>query len=259
LCMDDIPAEESGPMFHRMMAALRKYWALDRGMYLLVAPAVCEGEAGPDATAVDGYRAVDISIGWASARLDLSSPLEVLRQGMRQKWRNGLNKAERLGISAESRSASGFDEVLAQYDAMLRDRDYHTSITVPMLTAMQEMLPLDRQFWSLVGVHGAQRFGGILLAQYGATCEYLVSAITDAGKAASVGNLLLWQAVIEAKTRGCRWFDLGGLDRHRTPPGILHFKAGVGGTPYRLVKELETHDGGWRARIVWSRVRKAHF
>jgi len=70
--------------------------------------------------------------------------------------------------------------------------------------------------------------------------------------------LLLWQAVCQMKTLGYKWFDLGGMDPELTPSGIFHFKAGLNGTPYRLVSELEGHNGGLRSRALrWyvSRVK----
>jgi len=80
--------------------------------------------------------------------------------------------------------------------------------------------------------------------------------VNGAGRAANAGQLLLWRAVCEMKELGYRWFDLGGMDLYQTPSGIFHFKAGLGGTPYRLVGEFEAHDGRWVSKMIRWRVHR---
>ena len=251
-------SENEDPVLLRaLMEELRLYWVRDHGMYLRIAPAVHEGDSGLGSLEGNGYRLADGSPGWASARLDLFQTIESLRNQLDQKWRNSLNKAERLGITVDCGSDSEFRDALSSYERLLQERKYQTSVTPQLLSRLQSLLPVERKLLAFVGRQGGQELGGILIAKYGETCEYLVGAINEAGRSANAGNLLLWQSICQAKSIGCRWFDLGGLDRKRTPEGILHFKRGLGGIGYRLVSELEAHDGGWRCRAVRWRVRKA--
>jgi hypothetical protein len=153
-----------------------------------------------------------------------------------------------------------FQELIASYKEMLLAKRYQTNITPQFLCHLQGLLPPDHKMWAFVGRHNGQVLGGALMATYGDTCEYVVGAINEAGRAFNAGQFWLWQSVCQMKTLGYRWFDLGGMDPHHTPTGIFHFKAGLGGTPYRLVREFEADDGGWRGRVVrWyvSKVRKA--
>jgi hypothetical protein len=244
-----------------MMEELRHHWVEQQHMYLRIAPPIWEAEGELNACERTGCRQVDGSVGWASARLDLSLTIEALRSHLQQKWRNCLNKAERIGFTAQCGSDSVvFHELLASYKTMLQEKQFQTNITPPFLCRLQESLPPGRKLWSFIGRHNEQVLGGILIATYGDTCEYLVGAINEAGRALNAGQFWLWQSVCQMKTLGYRWFDLGGMDPQHTPPGIFHFKAGLGGTPYRLVREFEADDGGWRSRVIrWyvSRVRKA--
>lgn len=49
----------------------------------------------------------------------------------------------------------------------------------------------------------------------------------------NAGRYLNWQAALELRRRGCRWFDLGGKREGATET----FKAGMGGIEYRLLNE----------------------
>ena len=52
-------------------------------------------------------------------------------------------------------------------------------------------------------------------------------------------------------------FDLGGMDDVRTPPGIFHFKAGLGGLPYRLADDLDYCPPRPSAWLVRWKVRRS--
>lgn len=240
-----------------MMEELRRHWVDKQHIYLRIAPPNREGEVDVNALKEIGYRRDDNLEGWASARLDLSLPVEALRNQLQQKWRNCLNKAERLRLTVQTGcDALAFDQFLREYKRMLLDRKYCTSATPVLLSRLQALLPPERKLWVLTAHQNGQSLGAVLIARYGETCEYLAGAINDAGRAVNAGQLLLWRAACEMKNLGHRWLDLGGMDPKQTPSGIFHFKSGLGGVPYRLMGELEAHDGSWLSKIVRWRVRR---
>lgn len=241
-----------------MMEELRRHWVERNHMYLRIAPCDREGKLDMKALEEIGYFPDTMSTGWASARLDLLLSLETLRAQLQQKWRNCLNKAERLGLTVQSGSDDSlFDEFQRQYKRILLEHGYDTGVTPLLLSRLQTLFPSERKLWVLTARQNSKSLGGVLIARYGVTCEYLVAAVNKDGRAVNAGQLLLWRAICEMKNLGYRWFDLGGIDRNRTPSGIFHFKAGLGGTPYRLVGEIEAHDGGWLSRVVRWRVSRA--
>jgi lipid II:glycine glycyltransferase (peptidoglycan interpeptide bridge formation enzyme) len=241
-----------------MLAELRRYWTVERGMYLRVLPTLFQGEVEPHLLTGSGYHLVEGSAVWVSSLVDLSQPIEVLRRRLQQKWRNCLNKAERQEVVAESGSSdAAFTEVLLEYEQRLKQKTFTSVVTPDLLTRLQSHLPEDRKLWALLGRQDNRTLGGILIARYGQTSEYLVGAVSDAGKAANAGQYLLWRAICEMKEMGYRWFDLGGMDPLRTRKGILHFKQGVNGSPYGLIGELEAFDGGLLSQVVRWRVGRA--
>ena len=235
-----------------MMEALRRHYAEERGLYLRLAPAQDESEAEDGGLALAGVE------GWASAVLDLSRPVEDLRLGLRQKWRNALNKAERPGLEVRTgRDAGLFAEFLDGYRHMTRDRGFATSVTPELLAALQSVLPAERRMETFIATQGGAIAGAVLIVRHGDTAEYLAGTVAEAGRAVNAGQLLLWRAVVEMRKQGLRCFDLGGLDARLTPPGIHRFKEGLGGVPYRLAPELEVLGGGLLGRLVRWRVRAA--
>ena len=87
----DSPAAMTGAL-----DALVRYWAKERNYYLRVAPPWANGPALDTGMRPAGRP------GWASARLDLSSPLETLRAGLRKNWRSALISAEKDGVESRA-------------------------------------------------------------------------------------------------------------------------------------------------------------
>lgn len=226
-----------------ILVELRRYWVEERGMYLLIAPLLYREEAFPAPFPPSGFAWLEAVTGWASARIDLSLPLGELRRLLQPKWRNCLKKAERLGLASEvGHNNRVFLQVMAEYQKMLEQKGYQPSLTPSLIDQWQKLLGEDRKLWGMIGKQGEERLGAILIARYGNTCEYLIGAVNEAGRAANVNYLLLWQAIGHMKELGYRWLDLGGMHPQNTPPGIFHFKSGLGGSPYMLVGELEAYN-----------------
>ena len=181
-----------------------------------------------------------------------------MRERLEQKWRNSLAKAERAGLNVRCGAEDAlFREALAAHGRHLDERKFQTTVTVPFLETLQSLLPGDRKLEALVADAGGRPVASVLLAVYGRTAEYLAGSVGPEGRPINAGQLLLWRAVLRAKERGLRYFDVGGLDADLTPKGIYHFKAGLGGVPYRLCPEIESAGSGLVERLVRWRVQRA--
>ncbi len=240
-----------------MTAALGQHYGRQRGLYLRLAPPLESFDGG------GGGLALTATPGWASAVLDLTPSLETLRGNLKQKWRNSLNKAERSGV--EVRAGTG-DDLFASFlesHVRMRDKTGPAAMVPPdLLDALHRLHPGGHPLETFLAYQGGVLLGGVLMVRYGGACEYLAGNVSDAGRALSAGQLLLWRAVETMKAKGLRRFDLGGLDEVLTPPGIFRFKSGLGGTPYRLAPEMEALGGGvagtLTSRLVrWRIVRAA--
>ena len=74
---------------------------------------------------------------------------------------------------------------------------------------------------------------------HGDTATYLIGNTNAEGRRVQANYAMLWQAIIDAKSLGCGWYDLGGLNKN-TPKGVAGFKSGLNGDNYQLVGEVRT-------------------
>jgi lipid II:glycine glycyltransferase (peptidoglycan interpeptide bridge formation enzyme) len=240
-----------------MLNILKHYWVQSRGMYLLVAPTVYAHEFDEVKFAQQQFHMVKDSADWSSAKINLSLSHENIRKNLQQKWRNCLHKAERSDIAYESGiHDSLFYQVLDEYETMMKKKRLEGVMSSLMLDSLQKTLSNDEKLWGLVAWKGKQRLGGVLIARYGNTVEYLVGAFNEDGRQANAGNFLLWKAISEMKQLGYLWFDLGGMHPLNTPKGIFHFKSGVNAAPYRYCKQLESYNNSIRQRLIGHAIRR---
>jgi lipid II:glycine glycyltransferase (peptidoglycan interpeptide bridge formation enzyme) len=81
-----------------------------------------------------------------------------------------------------------------------------------------------------------------IIAFYGDSAYYLHGASLPAEKGSSVGYLLQWEAIKEAKRRGCKYYNFWGVvkDKHFHPGHPWHgfslFKRGFGGFKYSYIR-----------------------
>jgi hypothetical protein len=162
-------------------------------------------------------------------RIDLAPSLPDLRAALEQKWRNGLNQAERNGI--EITAGTDSDQMTLFHDLyrrMWQEKRFATGVDVQQIRELQNELPLDEKLTILIAARGGEPIAAHVSSTLGDTSLYVLGASNDLGRKLKASYHLQWKAVELAKQRGARWYDLGGVDREKNP-GVYHFKCGMGG------------------------------
>lgn len=250
------PLHQEGLDVRELLTALATHYSLERGLYLRIAPPIGADEFSAVSLKDTPLQNTDTS-GWASAVLDLSTDIEDLRTGLRQNWRNALNKAERGGVTIDAGEDIAFlDGFLDEYRTFLDDRKITTSVSADLLRSLHHLRLPGTKLKCFRARSGNTQLGSVLVARTGYTAEYLAGTLLEAGRPYSVGQLLLWHAICDAKESGMRNFDLGGMDPELTPKGVYEFKRGVGGTAFRLAPELEATPNGLSASLIRWVVRR---
>ena len=229
-----------------MLGLLRERYVESQGAYLRVAPPL-NGNLGNTAESTVAGFCHSQRAGWSSAILDLTQPEDAIRAGLGKKWRNSLVKAEKQDVQLDYGDDSArFEEFVGEYRRFLERKEFPTRVTPALLRELGKAAGIPPVVIS--ARKGSAILGSVLIVRYGVTSEYLAGVIEEEGRAMNVGQLLLWRAVIKMK-RSCLKFDLGGMDPLDTGSGISRFKAGLGGTHYRYVNEIEA-DGSAVSRMV---------
>jgi lipid II:glycine glycyltransferase (peptidoglycan interpeptide bridge formation enzyme) len=238
-----------------ILRELKKYWVDEKKMYLRIASPLMASDENYAIFEKAGYLRATETDGWTSEIVDLSLPTDDFRKGLQQKWRNCLNKSERLEVTCKTGSSDVLmDEMLDDYKVLLDNIGFGTNLSPEFVRTMQNLLPDSRKMLVFAGRQNGEKLGSILIATYGDTCMYLIGATNNVGRKVNANHYLIWNAVCEMKKRGFRWFDLGGAHPDNTPPGILHFKRGLKGSPYQLMGEIEAYQDSFLNRMIRKRI-----
>lgn len=163
--------------------------------------------------------------------LDLNPSLEDLRQGLKQKWRNALNKAERSKLKVlVDVKAERLDLFLSLYQAHKLSKGYLLQSPSFIKEEIKAALPF-REALLIWAYEDHLPVAGVMVLIHGRSASYRVGWTTPSGRASNAHNLLLWKAVQVLKDGEISSFDLGGVDFEKGA-GISKFKQGLGGKEF---------------------------
>lgn len=209
--------------------------ATDGALVLKVDPERTAAEAAPALAAAGFRRGPDIQPVVATLLLGLGADPEALLAGFEKDTRWGTRQPEKRGVTLYQGTAD--EDLDAFYDLyavtgrragfITRTQGYYRTVWRTLIDAGLATLWLatleDRPVAGAMTWHCGDRE----LYMYGAT--------NDAGRKAYAAYGLLWRCITEARARGARTFDFGGIpadpaDVRDPMHGPYLFKRGFGGT-----------------------------
>ncbi|WP_130472668.1 peptidoglycan bridge formation glycyltransferase FemA/FemB family protein, partial [Candidatus Magnetaquicoccus inordinatus] len=176
---------------------------------------------------------------WASHRLDLHPDEAQLRAQLAGKWRNLLCKSERQSIQLSWHAAALCWSRFATFYSQFAQEKQFVAVDPHLLGCLlrQHSPSWQCHLWTAAPAENPDDWLAVLLViHHGDSATYLIAANRAEGRRLLCNYRLLWQAITHARSRGVRWFDLGGVNAD-TPEGIRHFKSGLNGVPYQWVGE----------------------
>jgi Acetyltransferase (GNAT) domain len=232
--------------------ALRREYAERRGLVLRIAPPV-----GPETwnrelsegLAAAGFGPTGASSPYRTFLLPLDRPVAEIRRGFQQKWRNCLNRSDREGLTV----LAGSDvEHLSRFSALFDEFVVRKGFTVNLGAEFYERVQRDaapsERFVVLLAEREGVTIAGHVSSVLGDTSVYLLGATSPEALNRKAAYALQWRAIELAVERGCRWYDLGGIDPEGNP-GVFHFKEGMSGADVTAAGPVEWHSG-LRSRFV---------
>jgi lipid II:glycine glycyltransferase (peptidoglycan interpeptide bridge formation enzyme) len=220
---------------HAVLHALRQRWRWLRRGALIVAPALDDlQQAEQNRALLRRLGFIDLKRkGWCSAMVDLQRDEDQMLASLAPKWRNSLRSSLRAGLELESsRSAEHVEWILDRHAANMQAKQFKGP-SRQLLNALHRANP--DAFTILRARHGGTPVAGMVLVRFGNSAEYYIGWFGEAGRKFNAGNFMCWNAMLEMKRAGCRWFDLGGYGDTADKYG--RFKRGVRGDEYRFVGE----------------------
>lgn len=237
----------------RLFRSFYEEWIIGRRSFLQMAPNIQDDLLSSADFEASGFFPCT-EPRWQSGWLSLEQPRDSLRKALQQKWRNLLNKSEKMETELHPvEKEADLDFLLSEYDRFMKERDFQ-STSSGLIRAMYRSSP--GSLFAAVARREDRYLGAIVIVKHGDAATYLVGITSDEGRKANANYLLLWNGLIHCMDEGIRWFDVGGIDEVHTP-GIAHFKKGLGYTPYQLIGEFEGHKG-LRHRLL-SRLKSYYY
>lgn len=149
---------------------------------------------------------------------DISKPEDELLAEMHEKTRYNIRLAEKKGLRIAN---DGFDDFynLLQKTSSRQDIKLHSKEYYKKLAGFNEIF---------VAYHENIPVACAMVNFYEDTATYLHGGSDEKYKNLMAPNLLHWEIIKTAKSRGARFYDWWGIDEKKWP-GITRFKRGFGG------------------------------
>lgn len=161
--------------------------------------------------------------------IDLEQELDGIRKGLHQKWRNILNKSEKQDIKI----IAGYDDQLfsdfsSLFKNLINKKNFKVDMDDNFFASIQKVSDIKEKFQLVIAYKDETPISGHLSSICGDTSVYILGATNSIGRNLGAAYLLQWYVINESKKQGCRWYDLGGVDKELNPD-VYRFKQRMGG------------------------------
>ncbi len=218
-------------VFRQVIRTLRIEYALKRRYLLRLYPLLFDSEPEPCRSIMieEGFALNSSHIPQRTLLLDLAPSMEDMRKGLKQKWRNCLNSADRAEQTVtESSDDTLFDDFLLAYREMYGRKKLTSTTEVDEFKLIQHQLPDQFKMKILTAEVSGQLAASLVCSNIGGTGIYLLGATTNFGMKTKSSYLLQWKILEWLKLTGSTVYNLNGINPE-TNPGTYRFKAGLAG------------------------------
>jgi lipid II:glycine glycyltransferase (peptidoglycan interpeptide bridge formation enzyme) len=171
--------------------------------------------------------------------LDLSPPIDEIRKNLHKKWRNRLNKSEKNNLEIiKGTSDELFQKFKLLYDEMLGRKKFKTTIDINEFLNIQKQLPDKYKMYIVLCSLEDQIVSGAVFSYIGDFGIYLLGATANIGLEAQGSYFIQWKIIELLKELGCKWYDLGGVDKANNPH-VYHFKSGISNNEIEHLAQYE--------------------
>jgi hypothetical protein len=254
---------ENAELLQQALRALYAEYVTRRGMILRIAPRLTIEDTAqcPAVFGAEGFSRLGHLEPSRTLLMPLTGTLVALRSNLAQKWRNGLNKAEKSGLRVtRGTGLELFDEFELVYQEMLQRKGLSPTADLHRHRAIQAVLPESMKMGVLLARHETRPCAGLIFSALGDTAVYLFGATNEVGMRTSASYLLQWEAVRLLTEAGVKEYDLNGINPELNP-GTYHFKKGLAGKTGRevlLVGQLQACRRSLTNRVLLSLDRMRH-
>jgi peptidoglycan pentaglycine glycine transferase (the first glycine) len=166
--------------------------------------------------------------------LDLTPDKETLLKNMKQNHRNLIRRQEKLGIRIEK--STNIKDIQKVHKLLVETSKRHAFTPFSPNYLEKEFKAFKKLKGGTIylGYYGDELVAAAITYAYGNTTAYKHGASNMKYKKIPVSYCIQWQAIQDAKARGCKYYNFWGIapnNAEKSHPfyGITHFKKGFGG------------------------------
>ncbi|PIZ58689.1 hypothetical protein COY23_00255 [bacterium (Candidatus Torokbacteria) CG_4_10_14_0_2_um_filter_35_8] len=175
--------------------------------------------------------------------LDISKDEDTLLSGMKPKTRYNIRLAKKREVEVYQ---SLKEKDLKSFWGLIQEtasRDKFTSLAKEHYESIFKVFKKDNLGTLFVAKYKDKILGINMVSFFGGFASYLHGASSSKNRNLMATYLLQWEQILEAKKRGCSFYDFGGVvpdskDKLHKWHGITRFKAGFSG-------ERKSYVGTW--------------
>jgi lipid II:glycine glycyltransferase (peptidoglycan interpeptide bridge formation enzyme) len=225
----------------QMLKALFEEYVAKRKLLLRIVPNLWDQQADEFLKLFSeaGFKYMKPGDDLRTITVDLTPSMDRLRKNLRANWRNHLKRAEKNGLKIIQGSKDCLFAIFQNiYEEMLRRKKFSDHQDIPKFRSIQKALPDALKMEIMVCKHNDTPISATICSAIGDTATYLLGATNRMGMKLKGSYLLQWRTIEWLKSRGCLWYDLGGINPE-TNPGVYHFKAGLKGDDMHYLGRFE--------------------
>jgi lipid II:glycine glycyltransferase (peptidoglycan interpeptide bridge formation enzyme) len=241
-------SEDELQIFSQILRALRNEYACNRKYLLRIYPMLFEGKSDEYLKCLhrEGFYKNNKTGQDRTLIVDLNSSIEELRKGLKQKWRNCLNRSERNNLEIiEGDEDWLFEKFIIIYQQMLERKKFKEPNDIIEFRNIQEKLPEKYKMRISLVRHENEYCVGTIFSAIGNTGLYLFGATNKVGMKTNGSYLLQWNFINWLKENSFSYYDLNGINPEINP-GTYRFKVGLSGKngkDLEFIGKYDAYDG----------------
>ncbi len=252
--------------FHVFFKELRRIAKEEKASFIRIAPLLERNEENQKLFQDLGFREAPMHANAYEAtwKLDLTPSEEELLKNMRKTTRYLVRQAmKNPDITVEKSEKPSDVEIYQKLNKKVAARQKFTPFSGEYIKNEFEAFSINSEALWLFGKYKGEVAAGVMVIFWSGIGFYHQAASLEKYAKFSIPYLLQWEAIKEAKNRGCKMYDFWGFTDPKKDPrhpwaGPTLFKMGFGGRAYEYVKtrDLPLSRKYWLT-YIFEKLRKA--
>ncbi len=197
-----------------------------------------------------------------TSKLDLSKDDDELKKAMRKGTRYEINRSIKLGIKVEATNEPKLLDEFYNLQIQTAKRQKFVPFSYKFLTEQFKLFAKADKVLMYRSTYQGKLLAMAFIIFYNGEAAYHYGASTDLARQYPGAYAIQWEAIHEAKRRGCRLYDFWGITEHGQTKhrfyGASVFKRGFGGqdVAYLPARDLVVNPIKYQATYLFETARR---